>query len=72
VGGANGPEDKARRARERRESEKAVKAEKKVLKKQRYELAIAQPLLTNPRECRCEKSAGCPLLARLAGCPPPM
>ena len=35
IGGKNGPEDKARRAQERKDSEKARKAEKKALKQKR-------------------------------------
>ena len=47
-----GPAEKSARAQARRDAEAAAKAEKKLLKRARYELAIAQPLLSDPRVCR--------------------
>jgi small subunit ribosomal protein S17 len=47
-----GPEEKAARSQARKDAEAAYKAQRKLEKRERYELAIAQPLLSDPRECR--------------------
>jgi len=45
-------EEKAAKAQARKDLAAAEKAQKKLVKRARYELAIAQPLLTDPRVCR--------------------
>ena len=47
-----GPDEKAARAQAKRDAEVEEKAAKKLEKQARYELAIAQPLLSDPRVCR--------------------
>ena len=48
----SGAEEKAALAQARKDAAAAEKAQKKLEKLARYELAIAQPLLTDPRVCR--------------------
>ncbi len=52
VAARNGAEEKAVKAQERKDAVEAEKAQRKLEKRARYELAIAQPLLTDPRVCR--------------------